>query len=149
MSALVLNATLPAISPETLVHLRTVEQSMSTFEQAQLTTEHILHGGMYSRTVRFGAEMIICGALIKRATILIINGAVELLAGDDWAFIDGYNVIAASAGRKQVYVTRGPVEMTMIFPTRAETVEEAEAEFTDDQLLSRMGNNEVITITGE
>jgi hypothetical protein len=48
-------------------------------------------------------------------------------------------VIQASAGRKQIYVTTEPTEITMVFPSSAKTVEEAEDEFSDESanLLSR------------
>jgi hypothetical protein len=56
-----------------------------------------------------------------------------------WHELVGYNVIQASAGRKQIYVTREETAITMIFPSNAKTVEEAEEEFTDEaeMLLSR------------
>jgi hypothetical protein len=66
--------------------------------------------------------------------------------------LDGYNVIPGMAGRKSLSVTRGEVEMTMIFPTSATTVEEAENEiFAEaDQLMSRKdGSRDTIVITGQ
>jgi hypothetical protein len=60
-------------------------------------------------------------------------------------------VIPASAGRKQVFVSRSTVTITMLFPTLARTVEEAEAEFTDEAagLLSRRQDANTVVITGE
>ena len=56
------------------------------------------------------------------------------------------------AGRKQLFWTRGPVEMTMIFPTHAQTVTEAEDEvFAEaEQLQSRKDSSRnTVMITGQ
>ncbi len=59
-------------------------------------------------------------------------------------------MFAASAGRKQAYIAHKDTFLTMSFKTNAKTVEEAEAEFTDDheRLMSRNGVNKIV-ITGE
>jgi hypothetical protein len=124
---------------------------MRQVEQVPVATEHILHGGMYARTIRLEAGVVMMGSLIKLATILIVNGATSLVAGDDRVDLDGYNVIPGCAGRKQLFVTRGPVEMTMIFPTQASTVAQAEdGVFAEaDLLMSRNdGSRDTTTITG-
>jgi hypothetical protein len=132
-----------AISPELLQKVRSFERAAIRVDQVPVATEHVLHAGMYARTVRLKPGTAITGALIKRATLLVVNGLALMLVNDGFAHLDGYNVIPASAGRKQVFVARGDVAITMIFPTSARTVEEAEAEFTDetDLLLSRRDSN--------
>lgn len=140
-----------AASADALVKLRAAEFALSQTPQIDVATEHVLHGGMYARTVRLGSGVIITGALIKIPTMLVFNGHADVLIGDEWAEFNGYGVIPASAGRKQVFVTRSAVELTMIFPTQAKTVEEAEAEFTDEagRLMSRRSTRDVVVITGE
>jgi hypothetical protein len=120
--------------------------------QCELQTEHLFHGGMYARTIRIPSGVVLTGALIKIPTLLILNGYAEILTGEnEWAQINGYGVIPGSAGRKQVIITRGPVEMTMLFPTQAKTVEEAEREFTDEweKLMSRNSHSDILQVTGE
>jgi hypothetical protein len=108
---------------------------------------------MYARTIRREPGVVAVGSLVLRATILIVNGDCSLLDGDgSTRRLTGYNVLSGLAGRKSLSLTHGPVEMTMIFPTSAQTVEEAENEiFGDaDQLLSRKdGSSDTITITGQ
>ena len=154
-------ATVPAISAETLVKVDRLEQLMLQEQQVSIDTEHLIHGGMYARTIRVPAGFLFTSALVKRASILIVNGPFQVLISEGvTADLEGYNVIPASAGRKQVYLARGPLELTAIFLLKAETtaidprqaVAEAEAEVTDDavRLASRrQGNNDIITITGE
>jgi hypothetical protein len=129
-----------------------VEDYNRPYKQIPICTEHAIHGGMYARTIRLGPGIIITGALIKIATMLIVEGCIDMLVNTGWTCLDGYNVIAASAGRKQIFVTRSSVCMTMIFPSQARTVEDAETQFTDEAeiLLSRHeGFNDTILITGE
>jgi hypothetical protein len=104
---------------------------------------------MYARTILMPEGMVLTGALMKLATMVIVTGSAMVLAGEDWIELQGYNVIPASKGRKQVFVSRSPVLITMMFPTKARTIEEAEREFTDDadRLLSRRQNANTVVIT--
>ena len=75
-----------------------------------------------------------------------------LKIGEERIEIVGYNILPGSAGRKQLFLTHSTVEMTMIFPTSAITVEEAENEvFVEaDQLVSRKEDSRnFVTVTGE
>lgn len=143
---------LPASTSETLAKIYEAEDYILTLPQIEIHTEHILHGGMYARTIRLATGVVITGALFKVPTILVVNGLCSMFAGDHWAQLDGFQVMAASKGRKQIFVTKEPTEITMIFKTDAKTVEEAENEFTDeaDRLMSRtQDGDDVIIVTGE
>lgn len=144
-------AILPPSSPEMVAKIQDVQSKLLAAEQIDLVTEHILHAGMYARTIRLQPGVILSGALLKIPTMLIVNGFAEVLVGDEWGVINGYGVICGSAGRKQVFITRSQVEMTMIFPTQAKTVEEAEEQFTDEAplLMSRRSTTDIVVITGE
>jgi hypothetical protein len=143
---------LPPVSRETLDKLAIVQEALLSVEQVPVATEHLLHGGMYARTIRLQAGAVMVGSLMKLATVLIVNGYGSALAGEDRIDLEGYNVMPGSAGRKLLFVARGPVEMTMIFPTQARTVEEAENEVCAEAhlLMSRKdGRRDTVTITGE
>ena len=145
-------AALQAASPATLDKLAQVQRAMLTVEQPPLTTEHILHGGMYARTIRLEPGVVMIGSLIKRPTLLIFHGSGSVLAGDDRVDLAGYYVLPGRAGRKQLFVTGGPVEMTMVYATQATTIEEAEDEvFAEAELLQSRKDysRDTITITGE
>lgn len=141
----------PACTPETLAVLDKVQDVLMSAPQIPLLTEHVIHGGMYARTVRLDPGVVISGCLYKVPTMLIVNGNAQAFVGNEWVELSGFNVIPASAGRKQLFVATGQVEITMVFPTTAKTVEEAEKEFTDesDLLLSRRKGLDLTTITGE
>lgn len=119
-------------------------------EQTPITTYHLFHAGMYARTITIPEGVVLTGALIKRATVLIVSGDVTISTGDDAFRLTGYHVLPASAYRKQAFVAHTDTHLTMLFPTDIEDVRAAEEEFTDepDLLFSRAGEN-VVNITGE
>ena len=120
--------------------------------QTPLVTEHLLHGGMYARTIRRETDSVTIGSLVNKATILIVHGDCSMLVGDKRVELTGYNVLVGLPGRKSFSWTHSPVEMTMIFSTAARTVEEAEDEiFAEaDQLISRKdGSKDQVIITGQ
>lgn len=144
---------IPAMSPAAIDKVRQLESLASERPQVAIMTEHVLHAGMYARTIRIPADTMITGVLVKLATLLIVQGdAVAYIGEDEPMRLRGYTVLPASKGRKQAFVALAETHMTMLFPTAARSVEEAEHEFTDetDILLSRrdVGNNHVV-ITGE
>ena len=122
----------------------------ASMPQIEVQTDHLLHGGIYTRTLHVPAESVVVGALVKIPTTLIIIGKTKVFTGEEWIDLDGYHVIPAQAGRKQIVVTQEATIFTMMFRTEAKTVEEAEMEFTDehDALMSRKQQNSTKTIEG-
>ena len=142
MPDIALRPAIPAMSPHAIDNVRRLEEITLACPQVAIATGHILHAGMYARTITIPAGVVLTGALIKIATLLIVQGdAIVYVEGGPLA-LHGYNVLPADAGRKQAFVAQTDVSLTMIFPTQAKTVEEAENEFTDeaDRLFSRKGS---------
>lgn len=129
-----------------------IEDKLRTLPQLTLETHHVLHGGMYARTIVIPAGAAVTGVLIEVPTTLIVNGAVTVIMGENEQYLEGYHVLPASAHRKQAFLAHRDTSLTMVFPTDAESVEDAEEEFTKDaeHLLSRSATaiNHTI-ITGE
>jgi hypothetical protein len=130
--------------------VRRLEQAAREMPQTPIETSHLFHAGMYARSIEIPAGVMLTGALIKIATILIISGDVIMYINGQARELHGYHVFAASAHRKQAFVALTDTSMTMLFPSQAKTVEQAEEEFTGeaDLLFSRAGANN-ITMTGE
>jgi len=139
------------MTPEAIDKVRQLEARTAELEQVEIPTDHVLHGGMYARTIRIPAGVLLTGAHIKRATTLVISGHVTVFIGAGTIEITGYQVLPASAGRKQAFLAHADTFVTMLFPSEAASIEAAETEFTDeaDRLLSRRQACESITITGE
>ena len=155
MSAALANPALAALGPPSAVALSRLDRAnerILQFPQVAIATEHLLHGGMYARTIRLGPGVVMMGSLIRLATTLIVHGDCSVIAGDEKIDLSGYNILPGCAGRKQLFLTRSSVEMTMLFPTQATNVTEAENEvFVEaDQLMSRKdGSGDQVRVTGQ
>jgi hypothetical protein len=132
--------------------VRRFAEVLKQLPQIPFVTEHMLHAGMYTRTVRLPPETAIAAVLIKVPTVLITVGQGKIYTGEEVIYVQGYSVLPGSAGRKCACITDSEFAVSMIFPTTAKTVEEAEKQFTDegDQLipLSEIDKHTFL-ITGE
>jgi len=152
MTALATNNRIAVMSESAIEKVRLVQDAMLELPQVDLPVHHILHGGLYSRSLVIPAGVAIAGAFIQVPTTLVVSGNVTVYANDQAYEIDGYQVLVASAGRKQVFVAHADTNMTMTFATDAKTVEDAENEFTSEpELLAsrRHENLNTTIITGE
>lgn len=142
---------LPLMSNELLASLTNVQDKLLKLPQIDIQTDHVIHGGMYTRTIRLAAGVVLMGALVKVSTMLIVSGRTRVFTGEGWIELDGYHVIPARAGRKQIFVTQEDTNITMIFRTEAQDVEQAEQEFTDEAeaLMSKQSDKDTVTVTGE
>ena len=142
----------PAMNLDAVAGVRDLERHLLALPQTPIETRHLLHSGMYARTILIPAGTALTSALIRVATVLVIAGDTLVTLGEESVRLTGYHVLPAAAGRKTAFATIADTRVTMIFPTTARTVEEAEAEFTEeaDGLCSRRDptSNHVV-ITGE
>ena len=134
---------IPALNSQQVARVRDFEAMAAGMPQVAIPTQHCFHAGLYERTVMIPAGVVICGALIKIDTVVIVSGDCSIATGNGVERVTGYKVMPAAAGRKQVFYAHADTWITMQFATTAATVEDAEAEFTDetDRLASRHGEN--------
>lgn len=123
---------LPPMSVDAVASVRRLEWESLKLPQVDISTDHVLHAGMYARTVVIPAGVVITGAEIKIPTVLIINGDTLVYGEDGPIRFTGYHVTLGDVGRKQAFYALADTHLTMLFPTAAKTVEEAEMEFTDE-----------------
>ena len=123
--------------------MRELERAALVLPQTPIPTEHVFHAGMYARTIRIPAGVMLTGALIKIPTILIVSGDVLIYGKDGPQRCAGYHVALGQCGRKQAFYAIQDTYLTMLFPTGATTVDAAEREFTDEyeKLFSRKERN--------
>ena len=135
----VITKRISSMSAASIDNVRNLERVALAMPQIPIATEHVFHAGVYARTIVIPAGVILTGALIKRSTLLIIDGDAVVYMDDGSVEIHGYNLLLASANRKQAFVALSETSVTMIFATDAATTEEAENEFTDEapSLFSR------------
>ena len=153
MTALVAaESRIPAMTPEAIDKVRALEAITRDLPQVEIPTDHVLHGGMYARTICIPAGVVLTGVLIRVPTLLVFDGDATVNTGDAPVRLTGYHVLAASAHRRQAFLAHEDTRLTMVFSTQAKTVAEAEDEFTDEAhlLFSRKpGAVNHINITGE
>ncbi|WP_028618714.1 hypothetical protein [Pseudomonas canadensis] len=142
---------LPTMTSRDVEKVQGLEAHLLGIEQVAIQTRHHFHAGLYARTIRIPAGVMITGALIKIPTLLIVSGHVTVFIGGKSIELHGYHIVPGQAGRKQVFLAHADTDLTMTFATQAKTVEEAESEFTDQPtaLMSRQQSNDLIITTGE
>lgn len=145
-------ARVPAMTKAAMAKVRGVGIEDSALPQIALEMQHVLHAGLYARTLRLPPAVRMTGVLIKIATLVIVQGDCWVWLGDKSRHLTGYNVLPASAGRMQAFWSVEETFITMVFPTDAKDVESAERQFTDEagNLASRRSDtpNQII-VTGE
>lgn len=132
MSALTNLPHIPPMTKAQIDKVKILEAIAIKYPQFNIPVEHFLHGGMYVRTVKIPKGIVITGVLIQIETTLVINGHAMIHTGDAWIEREGYNVLPAASGRKQIFVALSDVNLTMFFPTTAENVKDAEEQFTTE-----------------
>src|SRR5439155_23430245 len=91
----------PATSPAAIAKVRELSERLLALPQVAIETRHVLHAGLYARTICVPAEVVLTGALIKIATLLVIDGDTLVYIGEDEPLrLTGHHVLPASAGRK-------------------------------------------------
>ena len=135
------------MSQQSVEKVAALEQVALQQPQIPIETIHSLHGGVYTRTICIPAGILLTGAFIKIPTTLVAQGDCFVYVGDKTLRLTGYNIIPASAGRKQAFVAVSDTWLTMIFATAAKTIEQAEREFTDeaDMLFSHKFPNTILS----
>lgn len=140
------------MSDGSIAKARETQERILTVKQVEIPTEHVIHAGMYTRTIFMPPNTELVGAHIKIPTLFIIHGEAVVYTEEGPRRLAGYNVFTASANRKQVVYSIGEVYISMIFATQAKDVETAEKEFTDEfELLGSHRDTSFnrVLITGE
>lgn len=142
---------LPAMNNDEVDKVRGLESHLAQMPQVSIATQHHFHAGLYARTIRIPAGVMLTGALIRIPTLLIVSGHVTVFIGGEARELVGYHVLPGQAGRKQAFLAHADTDLTMTFATQAKTVQKAEEEFTTetDLLLSRQQATNSIYISGE
>lgn len=124
---------LPAMSQPAIAQVREWTDKARQLPQLWFVTEHLIHKGVYYRTVTLPPGSLVTGVLVKVPTTLILSGEAHVYIGAAKPLhVSGYTVLPAAAGRKQAFAAVTELSMTMCLATDARTVAEAEATFTDE-----------------
>lgn len=108
------------------------EQMLLQEQQVHFNAEHLIHGGMYARTVLIPAGVAATGAELNVDTISILFGDITVSTDDGVQRLTGWHVLPASSGTKRVGVVHADTYWTTVMINPASTVPEAEEFMTDD-----------------
>lgn len=130
---------LPVMGRREVDKVRQLESAALDLPQVPIATDHVFHAGMYARTIKIPAGVVLTGAQIKIPTILIISGDALVYGENGPTRYAGYHVCLGQCGRKQAFYALQDTYLTMLFPTGATDADGAEREFTDEyeKLFSR------------
>ncbi len=132
-NTLVQNARLTPLTAEQLENIKRFgEKLLTEGEPCEIATEHHIHAGVYSRTIRVPAGAALTSVIVKCPTQFIGSGDFTLTDGATGKRFKGYHVFDGAAPRVAGIVAHSDCAFTMLFATNAKTVEEAEKEFTDE-----------------
>lgn len=143
---------IPSMREMAIALVGKIEAHDAALQQVEIATHHVLHAGVYARTILVPAGTRLTGALVDIATTVIVSGDCTVALGDGRTErLIGYHVLAAGGRRKQAYFAHADTHLTMVFATSAESVEAAEDQFTAEayKLMSRQpGHANTVLITG-
>lgn len=117
----VLDASMP--SPE---KVRELESLLVQLPQVDLQTTHVIHGGLYARTILIPAGTMLTGAQTARDNVCIVCGDIEVTTDEGVQRLTGFHVLPAKAGAKRAGVTHADTWWTTVFRTDGQTVTECE-----------------------
>jgi hypothetical protein len=112
--------------------VRELESHLITLPQVDLGTTHVVHGGMYARTIRIPAGTVLTGALTNCDNICILCGDITVTTDDGPQRLTGYHVIPAKAGAKRVGATHADTWWTTLHHTAMTDLADLENEMTDE-----------------
>lgn len=133
------------MSPESQLDIdkiRQFEQAILKLPQVDMQTSHVMHGGMYARTVFIPAGTAVTGTLTNLDNVCVVGGDITVSTDNGMQRLIGYHVLPATKGYKRVGYAHADTYWTTIIKTDAVTVEQAEDEMTDEShiLQTRRSN---------
>lgn len=119
--------------------VRQMEAHLLTLPQVDLSTSHVVHGGMCARTIFIPAGTILTGAQTNIENVCILSGDITVTTDDGPKRLTGFHVIPAGAGFKRAGVAHADTYWTTVWPTALTDVEAIEDEMTSeaDKLQTR------------
>jgi hypothetical protein len=116
-------------SPEAV---RELERQMLAFPQVDLSTTHLVHAGMYARTILIPAGTLLTGALTNCDNICVVVGDITVTTDDGTVRLTGHHVIPARAGFKRAGLAHADTYWTTFMHTDKQEVSEIEKQMTDE-----------------
>lgn len=113
--------------------VRALESALLGLPQVDLQTQHLVHGGLYARTILIPAGTVLTGALTNMDNVCVVSGDITVTTDGGVQRLTGFHVIGAKAGAKRAGVAHADTWWTTLIPTDGlADVGEIEAVMTDE-----------------
>lgn len=122
--------------PEAVYRL---ENELLQFPQVDLQTSHVIHGGLYARTILIPAGTALTGALTEMDNVCVVFGDISVTTDAGPQRLTGYHVLPATKGAKRAGYAHADTWWTTIIPTELTDVADIEDAVTgeSDRLQTR------------
>lgn len=127
--------------------VRALEQEFEQLPQVILETGHVIHGGMYARTIFIPAGTALTGAQTQCDNVCVVVGDITVTTDDGPVRLTGHHVIAACAGRKRVGIAHADTWWTTLMSTDLTSVQAIEDYMVTEG--ARLQTRRLATIEGE
>ena len=112
--------------------VQALSEHMRHLPQVDCQTTHMVHGGMYARTIFIPAGTLLTGAKTNVENICIVSGDITVTTDEGLKRLVGFTVIPANAGFKRALVAHSDTYWTTLIPTALNELKEIEDMFTDE-----------------
>ena len=119
-------------SPEAV---RELERFTLAMPQVEIETQHLVHGGLYARTIFVPAGTLITGAQMNKDNICVMHGDMSVTTDEGTVRLTGFHVIPASAGFKRAGFAHADTYWTTLMPTQHTDLNDIEDEMTDESSM--------------
>ena len=120
--------------------VRNLESILMTQPQVDVQTQHLVHAGMYARTIFVPAGTALTGAQTKLANVSIVSGDITVTTDSGPQRLTGYHVLPADSGFKRAGFAHDDTWWTTLWPTEKTDIEAIEDEMTDEAALLQTRN---------
>ena len=97
--------------------VRALEDEVLALPQVDLSTTHVLCGGIYARTITIPAGVVLTGAAHKKDHVCVAQGDITVLTDDGPKRLHGQHVLATKAGMKRAGVAHAETRWTTLCRT--------------------------------
>ena len=131
--------TLAPVDPQALIAgmpsveaVRELEAALIGFPQVDLSTTHLVHGGLSARTILIPAGTVLTGALTNCDNVCVLCGDITVTTDTGPVRLLGFNVLPAKAGSKRVGVAHADTWWTTLHRTDLTDIAAIEEEMTGE-----------------
>ncbi len=125
------------------VAIRKVERHLLELPQCHMATTHVVHGGMYARTIFIPAGTMLTGAEMLKDNICVVCGDITVTTHDGAKRLTGFHVIPANSGLKRAGLAHADTWWTSIWKTDRTEVKDIEDEATNEANMLGTRRNEL------